>query len=78
MVADEKKEQSVAELMQLLLAFAGAAVHYQEFIDSGESVDLLAAKTSLHSYPSVREWADRNAVMLPVRRDGRSMFDAIK
>jgi len=60
-----------------LIQAMSAAVHYQEYIDTGESFDLLAAKGAIQS-PSLQKWIRKNAVVLPSRRDGKSVLESIE
>ena len=54
----------------MLMHALSAVVHLREHIDTGEPLDLVAAKSSL-SDPSLRSWVDESLVLLPVRRDGK-------
>ena len=63
-------------LERALIDAVSACVHYQEYIDTGESFDLISAKTAMEGH-SLRDWIRKNKVMLPVRRDGLSTIIAV-
>lgn len=56
----------------IICALASAVVHYQEYIDTDEPIDLQAAQTALWSLP-LKQWIRHNHALLPLRRDGASI-----
>ena len=54
----------------IVVQLASAVVHLQEHIDTGELLDLEAAKGNM-AHPFVTRWLANNKVLLPVRRDGK-------
>lgn len=60
-----------------LVAAVSACVHYQEFIDTGESFDLDSAKSAQRS-PSLAKWMRKNPVLMPNRRDGKTQLESIE
>ncbi len=57
---------------EIICALASAVVHYQEYIDTHDPMDLLSAQNSLWSMP-LKQWVRHNYVLLPLRRDGESI-----
>ena len=57
----------------IIAALASAVVHYQEHIDTGEALDLGAARGCLDN-PLVSQWIDDNEALLPLRRDGKGFY----
>lgn len=55
---------------EIICALVSAVVHYQEFLDTLDPVDLEAAKAALYSMP-LKQWIRHNHVLLPIRRDGK-------
>lgn len=53
---------------------ASAIAHLLEYIDTGETLDYGAAMSALHS-SGLPEWAASNAVLMPLRRDGKSQAE---
>ncbi len=60
-----------------LIQAMNACVHYQEYIDTGESFDLDIAHICIKA-PSLQRWLRKNAVLLPIRRDGKSVLESIE
>ena len=60
-----------------LVSAVSAAVHYQEYIDTDEPFDLIAAQAAMQGL-SLKDWARKNAAMLPDRRDGKSFLESIE
>ena len=58
----------------ILMSALSAAMHYQEYIDTGHEFDLVAARQALQN-PDLKEWAEKNAALIPLRRDHKSIFD---
>jgi hypothetical protein len=54
---------------EIICALISAVVHYQEYLDTHELMDLEAAKGSLVSMP-LKQWIRHNHVLVPLRRDG--------
>ena len=61
----------------MLMHVLSAVAHLKEYIDTGEPFDLVAAQSSL-SDPSVQAWIRESTVLLPVRRDGLTLIEAMK
>ena len=57
---------------QIICALISAVVHYQEYLDTDELMDLEAAKSALYSYP-LKQWIRNNHALVPVRRDGKTL-----
>lgn len=57
---------------EIICALISAVVHYQEYIDTNEPVDLVAAKAALYSMP-LKQWIKHNHVLMPMRRDGKPL-----
>jgi hypothetical protein len=57
---------------EIICALASAVLHYQEFLDTLEPVDLDAAKSALNTLP-LKQWLRHNFVLVPVRRDGKRL-----
>lgn len=62
------------ELTQAIVAAVSAVVHFDEYVDTGQPADLTAARSALLS-PELQQWAKENKVLMPLRRDGKSVFD---
>ena len=62
----------MTETQQLMAA--SCIAHLLEHIDTGEVLDYGAAMSNLHASGLVA-WAEDNAVMLPVRRDGKDQAE---
>ncbi len=58
----------------IIAALASAVVHYQEFADTSEPLDLGAARGCLDN-PLVSQWIEDNETLLPLRRDGKGFYD---
>ncbi len=54
----------------IVIQLASAVIHLQEFIDTGELFDRLAANSNLE-HPLVKGWMSNNKILLPQRRDGK-------
>lgn len=54
----------------IICALASAVMHYQEYIDTQEPMDLEAAKGALFSMP-LKQWIRHNHALVPLRRDGK-------
>lgn len=52
----------------IICALVSAVVHYQEYLDTREPMDLEAAKGALYSLP-LKQWLRHNHALIPVRRD---------
>lgn len=65
------------EEQRALVAAVSACVHYQEYIDTGEPFDLDTAK-ALQRAPSLAKWMRKYAVMMPLRRDGKTQLESIE
>ncbi len=61
------------QLNSALIAACSALLHYQEFVDTGITVDRIAAESALQS-PPLRLWLHQNTVMVPERRDGKTLL----
>lgn len=57
---------------EIICALVSAVVHYQEYLDTNEPMDLMAAKGALWSLP-LKQWIRHNHALLPQRRDGGSI-----
>ena len=57
---------------RVLIFAMSAIVHLKEYIDTGEKMDLAAADSLLNG-PEVRAWIEVNQIMLPLRRDGKTL-----
>ena len=55
------------------LLLAATIAHLLEFIDDGEVLDREAAKSTLEQ-SGLADWAKKNEVMLPLRRDGQKQW----
>ncbi len=55
------------------LFLAATIAHLLEFIDDGELSDREAAKSTLEQ-SGLSDWAKKNEVMLPLRRDGQKQW----
>ena len=53
---------------------ASCIAHLLEHIDTGETLDYGAAMGNLHASGLVK-WAEDNAVLLPMRRDGKDQAE---
>jgi len=75
-----KASHEVAVLNSLLMHALSACVHYQEYIDTKlqEPVDLMSAQTALSGNMALADWVRKNAVLLPVRRDGLKFLDVFR
>ena len=62
------------QIREALIAAVSACVHYQEYSVSHNSLDRIAAESALQS-PALQRWCKQNAVLMPLRRDGKSIFD---
>lgn len=60
-----------------LVDAVSACVHYQEFIDTGESFDLVAAKSAMRGH-SLNDFIRHNGALIPIRRDGKSIMESIE
>jgi len=54
---------------QIICALVSAVVHYQEYLDTREPMDLEAAKSALYSMP-LKQWLRHNHALVPIKRDG--------
>jgi len=61
---------------RMLMMALTAIAHYQEYIDTKEPHDLYAAIGVMQD-ADLQEWMNANAVLLPLRRDGKSVRKAI-
>jgi hypothetical protein len=68
---------SEKQLTAVLIAACSALAHYQEYADTHHSLDRIAAESALDS-PALRRWLKENAVLIPLRRDGKTMLEATK
>ncbi len=59
-----------SDLEVMVISLFSAAVHFQEHADTGEALDLVSAKSALSANLLLRDWAQENKVLLPIRRDG--------
>lgn len=57
---------------EIICALVSAVVHYQEYLDTYEPMDLEAAKGALFTLP-LKQWVRHNHVLIPVRRDGKGI-----
>ena len=62
---------------KLLLLAMNAVAHYQEYVDTGEPMDLAAARASL-DYPEMTEWLEEYIILLPLRRDNKTLLGALR
>lgn len=60
----------------IIMSALSAAMHYQEYIDTGHEFDLIAARQALQN-PDLKDWAKDNAALIPLRRDHKSIFEAL-
>jgi hypothetical protein len=56
------------------LKLASAIAHLLEHIDTGEAFDYATAMSLIHS-SGLADWASKNAVLLPLRRDGKPQYE---
>jgi len=68
----------LANLRSLMVYTLSACAHYQEYVDTGHSWDLVTAKDTLRVSPDLRKWIEENPALLPVRRDGKSFLGALE
>lgn len=61
---------------QMLVMAVAAVVHLLEYIATGEDFDFAAARSNL-LWPKLVEWYEENGVLLPARRDGKTMAEAL-
>jgi hypothetical protein len=61
---------------RMLMKALSAIAHYQEYIDTNQPADLYAAIGVMQD-TDLQKWVTDNAVMLPLRRDGKSLRKAI-
>jgi hypothetical protein len=54
---------------EIICALVSAVVHYQEYLDTHEPADLVAANGALYSMP-LKQWLRHNHALVPLRRDG--------
>ena len=59
------------------IMLACAVAHLLEHIDTGEPMDYGAAMSLIHS-SGLAEWAEKNSVLLPLRRDGKPQAGRLK
>jgi len=58
---------------RMLVQTMSAVSHLIEFLDTGEPVDLATAFAMLKT-PDMTKWLEFNSVMLPLRRDRKSLL----
>jgi len=63
----------MSEHEQMLMKALSAVTHLIEFMDTGHGLDLTAAWSSLND-ADLREWIEKNGVLLPLRRDHQSLL----
>jgi hypothetical protein len=59
------------------LRLVNAVAHFIEHTDTGEATDIHAAMALLDS-ETLKTWLRENAVLIPLRRDGRSLVERIE
>jgi len=61
---------------RMLMLALSSICHYQEFIDTKEPTDLFAAQHILADR-DLKQWITNNKVLLPLRRDGKTLHEAM-
>ncbi len=64
------------DLEVMVVSLFSSVVHFQEYVDTAEPLDLVAAKSDLTTNLLLRDWAQENKVLLPLRRDRLGPFEA--
>jgi len=57
---------------EIITALVSAVVHYQEYVDTGELLDIVAANSALYCMP-LKQWLRHNHALVPLRRDGKTI-----
>lgn len=52
-------------------------VHVMEYNETGEPLDVLAAKGAYSGNASLQQWIVDNGALIPRRRDGQSITEAL-
>jgi len=61
-----------------LLIAINALFHMIEHTDTGEATDIHAAFSLMSHSEPLKEWLAENEVLIPLRRDGRSLLQRIE
>lgn len=61
----------------VIIVALNAIQHYQEYIDTGAEVDLLAARNLMANSSCFMQYVEDSAVLLPLRRDGRTLAQCL-
>ena len=62
----------------VLLVTINALSHMIEYCDTNEATDIHAAYSLMANSQPLKEWLTEYAILLPLRRDGRTLLERIE